>query len=90
MHYLSLLDIQDNVVRHIAGDCHFGVCDQIERRVDSSYRDMIGWTWLNLCFSLDSMHQNDNHMRQVHSVRHSLVSNSQLEVDDSQLKEALL
>ena len=46
--------------------CHFGVCNQGEQRINSNYRDMIGRTMLNRPLLLDSMHQNDNRMRQVH------------------------
>ena len=35
----------------VACDCHFGVCNQAERQLNSSYWDMIGWTtWLNFTF----------------------------------------
>ena len=49
----------------VACDCHFEVCNQVEQRVNSSSRDVIGSTRLNLHFQLDSMHQNDNLVRQV-------------------------
>ena len=57
----------------VACDCHFELWNQAKQRLISSYRDMIGLTRMNLRFPLDSIHQNDNRMQQVHQVRQALV-----------------